>query len=177
VQESGYANLTISKVAQRARLSNGAVQHHFSSREVLVLAVLESLYDVPEIPLAERVSGKLTVRERINSFIDFLWRIYGRPEYLVFWDIAFGSRSDALLRQKLQDYQRDIRQLIRKQLAASFADMDLTPDGADKVCSASIGCLHGFALQAAFDGDCRRVDLDQVKKIACDQIHKYARIK
>src|SRR4051794_36806117 len=65
-QESGYANLTISKVAQHAGLTNGAMQHHFSSRDELVLAVLDALYPFVEMPFDEIAAKKLPVRERVN---------------------------------------------------------------------------------------------------------------
>jgi len=179
-QESGYANLTISKVAEHAGLTNGAMQHHFSSRDDLVLAVLDALYPILEMSFEDIASKKLPIRERVNTFIDLLWRqIYSRPEYLVIWDIAFGTRGDAPLRAKLQAYQRDIAAHIRKQLATSFADVDLTPEGADQIFSLVISCLRGFALQAVFGVERRRADLEQVKEIAYDRIlaHTGARKK
>jgi AcrR family transcriptional regulator len=173
-QESGYANLTISKVAEHAGLTNGAMQHHFSSRDDLVIAVLDALYPVLEMPFEEIASRKLTVRERVSTFIDLLWQIYSRPEYLVIWDVAFGTRGDAQFRAKLQAYQRDISARMRKQLAAAFADVDLTVEGADHIFSLVISCLRGFALQAVFGVDRRRADLEQVKEVACERIAKYS---
>src|SRR3954451_16463316 len=63
-QESGYANLTITKVAQHAGLSNGAMQHHFTSRDDLVLGVLDALYPILDIPFDEIAARKLSIRER-----------------------------------------------------------------------------------------------------------------
>jgi len=178
-QESGYANLTISKVAQHAGLTNGAMQHHFASRDDLVLAVLDTLYPIVDLPFEDIASRKLPVRERVNTFIDLLWQIYSHPEYLVIWDIAFGTRGDAPLRAKLQGYQRDLAARIFKQFAASFADVGLTPQGADQIFSLVISCLRGFALQTLFGVERRRVDLEQVKEIAYDRLlaHTGARKK
>lgn len=172
-KESGYANLTIAKVAQHAGLTNGAMQHHFSSRDELVLGMLDALYPVLDMPFEDIASRKLSVRERVGTFIDLLWQIYSRPEYLVIWDIAFGTRADAQLRLKLQAYQRDVAARIRKQLAASFADIDLTPEGADQIFSLAISCLRGFALQAVFGVDRRRAELDQLKEVAHDRLLGY----
>jgi AcrR family transcriptional regulator len=172
-QESGYANLTISKVAQQAGLTNGAMQHHFSSRDELVLAVLDALYPFVDIPFENIASKKLPVRERVNTFIDHMWQIYSRPEYLVIWDIAFGTRADPPLRAKLQAYQREIAARMRKQLAAFFADVGLTSDGADQILSLTMSCLRGFALWTVFGVDHRRADLEQVKEIAYERILNY----
>jgi AcrR family transcriptional regulator len=174
MQESGYANLTISKVADRAGLTNGAMQHHFASREELIIAVLDALYPVLEIPFEDIASRKWAVKERVSAYIDLLWQIYSRPEYLVIWDIAFGTRGDPPLNAKLQNYQRDISARMRKQLAASFADVGLTVQDAEQIISVVISCLRGFALQAVFGVDRRRSDLDHVKEIASEYIAKYS---
>ncbi|HEX4151853.1 MAG TPA: TetR/AcrR family transcriptional regulator [Steroidobacteraceae bacterium] len=174
LQESGYANLTISKVADRAGLTNGAMQHHFSSREDLVIAVLDALYPALEMSFVDVASRKSTVKDRVGAFIDLLWQIYSRPEYLVIWDIAFGTRADAPFSAKLQVYQRDISAHMRKQLAASFADLEVTAEGTEQIFSLVASCLRGFALQTVFGVDRRRFDLDQVKEIACERIAKYS---
>ena len=173
-QESGYANLTISKVAEHAGLTNGAMQHHFGSRDDLVLGMVDALYPVLEMPFEDIASRKLSVRERVATFIDLLWQIYSRPEYLVIWDIAFGTRGDAELKAKLQTYQRDIAARMRKQLATPFADVGLTPEGADQIFSFAISFLRGCALQAVFGVDRRRADLDQLKEIVCERILNYS---
>jgi AcrR family transcriptional regulator len=172
-RESGYANLTIAKVAQRAGLSNGAMQHHFSSRDDLVLEVLDALYPIVDIPFEAIVSRKLSVRERVDTFIDLLWQIYSRPEYLVIWDIAFGTRSDAQLKAKLQVYQRDIAARMRKQLAASFADIGLTQEAAYHIFTLVTSCLRGFALLAVFGADRRRAELHQLKEVTHDRLLSY----
>jgi AcrR family transcriptional regulator len=175
LQEWGYANLTISKVADHAGLTNGAMQHHFASREELVIAVLDALYPVLEIPFEDIASRKSDVTERVSAFIDLLWQIYSRPEYLVIWDIAFGTRGDAPLKAKLQAYQRDISARVRKQLAASFADVGLTTQDAEQIFAVVISCLRGFALQAVFGVDRHRSDLDYVKQVASACIAKYSK--
>lgn len=174
MQESGYANLTISKVADRAGLTNGAMQHHFASREDLIIAVLDALYPVLEIPFEAVVSRELSIKDRVSAFIDLLWRIYSRPEYLVIWDIAFGTRDDPSLAAKLQAYQRNISARIRKQLAAAFVDLGVTGDRTEEIFSLVISCLRGFALQAAFGVDRRLADLDQLKEVACERITQYS---
>jgi AcrR family transcriptional regulator len=172
VQDLGYANLTISRVAGRAGLTNGAMQHHFASREDLVIAILDAVYPVLEMPFEEIGFQKWTMSERVSAFIDPLWQIYSRPEYLVIWDIAFGTRGDVSLGTKLKAYQRDVSARIHRQLTASFADVGLTAQSAEQIFSVVISCLRGFALQSLFGVDRRRSDLDYVKQIACECIAK-----
>jgi AcrR family transcriptional regulator len=172
VQDLGYANLTISRVAARAGLTNGAMQHHFASRDDLVIAILDAVYPVLEMSFEDIGLRKSTISERVSAFVDPLWQIYSRPEYLVIWDIAFGTRGDVSLAEKLKKYQRDISARIRRQLTASFADVGLTAQSADQIFSVVISCLRGFALQSLFGVHRRPSDLDYVKQIACERIAK-----
>src|SRR6478752_8378375 len=43
--ELGWGATTVSLVAQRARVSRGATQHHFPTREDLITAALEYMFD------------------------------------------------------------------------------------------------------------------------------------
>jgi AcrR family transcriptional regulator len=172
LDESGYANLTISKIAQKAGLTNGAMQHHFASRGELLVAVLDALYPVLEIPIEQIASQNRPIPQRVNMIVDLFWQIYSRPEYLVIWDIAFGTRSDPALRSKLQAYQRDIAARLRKHLAKLFVDVGLSPPDADKIFDLVISYLRGLALQTVFGVDRRHANLDQIKALASEQIEK-----
>lgn len=174
LDEAGYANLTISKVTEHAGLTNGAMQHHFPSRGDLLLAVLDALYPVLEIPVETIAAQKLSVRERVGTLVDQLWQIYSRPEYLAIWDIAFGTRSDPTLHPRLKSYQRDIAVRMLAHLAALFADVGLPRGGSDRIFALVASYLRGLALQTVFGVDRRHAELDQIKDIACELIIKAA---
>jgi AcrR family transcriptional regulator len=174
VEEAGYANLTISKVAERAGLTNGAMQHHFSSRGDLLLAVLDALYPVMEIPFERIAERKLPLRDRVGMLVDALWQIYSRPEYLAIWDIAFGTRRDPILHPRLRAYQGDLTTRTMPHLTVLFADIGLSEAAAGRVFLLIIRYLRGVALQTVFGVDRRQADLDQIKEIACEQIIRSA---
>lgn len=174
LQEQGYSNLTITKVADRAGLTNGAMQHHFASRDDLVIAIIDALYPVLELPFEDIGSQTRTVRDRVGAFIDLLWKIYSRREYLVIWDIAFGTRGDAPMSARLKAYQRDIARRIRRQLTLAFSDAGLTLQDTERIFSPVISCLRGFALQSVFGVEHLRSDLDYVKEMACQSIAQCA---
>lgn len=174
LDEAGYANLTISKVTERAGLTNGAMQHHFPSRGDLLLALLDALYPVLEIPYERIAEQKLPIRERVGMLVDQLWQIYSRPEYLAIWDIAFGTRSDPTLHPRLRSYQREISARMLPHLAALFADIGLPQAASGRIFPLVISYLRGIALQTVFGVDRSQADLDQIKDIACELIIKAA---
>ncbi|MEA1672729.1 TetR/AcrR family transcriptional regulator [Nitrospirillum sp. BR 11163] len=173
VQESGYANLTIQKVAQRAGMTNGAMQHHFPAREDLLLAVLDAVYPVLEMPFERIAARKLTIPQRMDTLVDLFWEIYCRPEYLVIWDVAFGTRNDPALRQRLEGYQRAIQAHLIKNLTALFPEVDMTKPGASQVFTLAISYLRGIALQAVFGVTHGREDLVLIKDMACERLARF----
>ncbi|HEY3889613.1 MAG TPA: TetR/AcrR family transcriptional regulator [Caulobacteraceae bacterium] len=173
--ESGFANLTISKATQRAGLTNGAMQHHFPSRDDLMLALMDAVYPVQQIPFKDIGAQNLGVRERISKVVDLLWGIYGRPEYLVVWDIALGSRGDRKLWTRVRSYQKAISARMREEFVALFADLDMTPDHVEHTFSLTISYMRGVALQSMFGADrLRQADLAMIKDVAYDLLMKGA---
>ncbi len=176
LSESGYANLTISKVTQRAGLTNGAMQHHFPSRGDLMLALMDTVYPVLQIPFKAIAAKELPARERVSEVVDHLWKIYGRPEYLAIWDLALGSRGDPELRVRLRSYQRDIATRMRDEFVSLFPDLDLAPDDVERIFSLTISYMRGVALQKVFLPDpLLRDDLPLIKDVAYDQLTKHRR--
>jgi AcrR family transcriptional regulator len=172
--ESGYAHLTISKVTQRAGLTNGAMQHHFPSRDDLMLAVVDAVYPVLEIPFDAIAAEGLGVRERVAAVVDRLWAIYSRPEYLAIWDVALGSRGDRRLWARLRSYQRDVALRMRAQFVELFRDID--PNEVEQAFSLTVSHIRGVTLQAMFGADAIGADdLALIKEVAFDQLLKRVR--
>ena len=172
LHESGYANLTISKVAQRAGMTNGAMQHHFPSRGDLLLAVLDAVYPVLDIPFERVAAQNLPVPERVGMLVDLFWPIYSGSEYLAIWDIAFGTRNDPTLGTRLRTYQRDVTAHVLRRLEALFTDIGLSPADIERIFPLVISYLRGIALQTVFGVDPRLADLSQIKAIACELIER-----
>lgn len=167
LREEGYANLTISKVSQSAGLTNGAMQHHFTSRDDLLLALLEAVYPVLQIPFDAIAAEGLPPKMRISRLVDNLWSIYSRPEYLAVWDIALGSRGDARLWPRVRAYQKEITQQMRNELVRLFADLDLSGDDAERILAIPVGCIRGIAFLEMFGKDHMEfIDFDVIKDIA-----------
>ena len=177
MRQSGYASLTISKVTQRAGVTNGAMQYHFRSRDDLLLAVLDAVYPVLLIPFGGLTAEGLDVRERMSRLVDMLWAIYSRPEYLVAWDIALGARGDARLWARVQTYQQDILARSLTQFVSLFADLKVAPEDAEHVLLLTVSYMRGVAFQSLFDADqLRAADFAVIKDVAYQQLMKCATV-
>jgi AcrR family transcriptional regulator len=147
------------------------MQHHFPSRDDLMLALMDAVYPVLQIPFKTIGAEGLGVRERLSKVVDLLWDIYSRPEYLAIWDIAVGSRGDRKLWARLRSFQRDIAIRMRDEFVTLFSDLDMPADDVEHIFSLTISYMRGVALQAMFGADpLRRADLALIKDVAYDQL-------
>jgi AcrR family transcriptional regulator len=151
IHESGFARLTIADVAHRAKMTTGAMQHHFPSSQDLIRGVVETIYPVMRISIDEIATAELSLAERVDRLIDVFWKIYRQPEYLVFWDLTFGTRDQPEIREALRSFQKDIVAGMIAELVRVFADIGMEPKAAAKLW-AFIGCqLRGLALLSMFE--------------------------
>lgn len=86
--------LTLDTVARYAGLTKPGLVHHFKTKEILTVAVVERLMDLWESELIARVGENADGRDRLRAYIDFAFTAEMDPS-----DLAL--LADARLRDKL----------------------------------------------------------------------------
>ena len=97
--EQGYANTTHNLICQRARLSRGALLHHYPSTQDLMVAVIDYAFYKHMATFSRLVSG-LTEESRKdrNTAIAIDWQMCQSREMLVYLEMRAASRTNAELR-------------------------------------------------------------------------------
>ena len=70
--EFGYTETSINRVAERANLSKGALQHHFPTKEELIAAVVETLLTRPLARPTSRDKGPAPPARLRSGWTDFV---------------------------------------------------------------------------------------------------------
>lgn len=93
--EVGYVATTTRGVAKRAGVSQGALQHHFSSKALLVNAAIS--YIVERIARSDmlKVAPAGSERERAEKVIDRLWAAHNLPIARAVYELFHIARTDA----------------------------------------------------------------------------------
>lgn len=91
ISELGYLNATVEIVARRAGVSRGAVQHHFGSRNALLIAVVEDFGTA--LAASDEAPHDLTVAERVNTAIDRTWELVQSPHFIAVVQIWLATRK------------------------------------------------------------------------------------
>ena len=94
----GHAKATTQEICRRAGVTSGAIQHHFHSKDELLLATFDKLrFEVEELLISGRPKADRR-EEWCIELVTNLWeRYYGAPRYSAFSEIVTGSRGDPAL--------------------------------------------------------------------------------
>ncbi len=119
---SGYGAVTNIRVADLAGVSRGAMMHHFSTRQALVIATVEHAYETLNQYRAVEVAKSPPGLDRYRLIMDLSLVTQRMPEGMALNEIRIGSRSDPEIRDAVtpmmsaisEDYVRMVSRIARE---------------------------------------------------------------
>ena len=129
--ERGYAGITTAEIAERAGVSKGAQLHHFPTKDQLVIAALEHLFE-----LRVAASSSLeTIRrlpkdpyKRLAAIIDMLVPVYRDKVFYAWLELVVASRTDLALREALKGASERFSNRVREIWKELFGSPSGTPE-------------------------------------------------
>jgi len=123
--ELGYARATTNEIARRAGLTSGALQHHFASREELVLALVDYQFEEVRKQLEAFANDENTEADW-KTFIELLRNVYAGRRYMAIWEIVMGTRADVHLHTLVMQHRIQSQATLERLWSAVFEP--LIPD-------------------------------------------------
>jgi len=145
IDELGIARASSNEIARRAGMTWGAIQHHFGSREDLLLSVIESNFSELEsnVRNADVVGG--TTLERVQALADLLWEYCSDIRFRVSIEILLDLRRDPtgseLVAQRLSDANESMGAMW-DEICVKALDLPSDPT----IARILFGAVRGFAL-------------------------------
>jgi AcrR family transcriptional regulator len=100
IAEEGYYRASSNQIARRAGVTWGVIQHHFGTRERLLLEVArEGVTHLVATLEHARITGDSQFA-RLDSLADVVWSHYCRPEFLVGTQIVMNLTRDPATAQE-----------------------------------------------------------------------------
>lgn len=145
--ELGYAGTTFTSVAQRAGVSRGAVQHHYTSRSYLITGAIEVLMSRITLNVSSHFGDRPLGIDCAVQAIDDIWRAAITPPMPVVAELRVAARTDQEFRQSFLPIDQAARltwyTLVSAALgpdAERIADLHLRID-------AMLGTVRGLSVQ------------------------------
>lgn len=114
LEHDGYARLTTRRVAERAGVSQGTLQHHFATRSELVVEALRHA----NAQIAADVVRRLSLSDLLDPVqqeiaLDELWRVHTSTAFTAALEVWAAARTDAELRPHVLALEHDVARTIR----------------------------------------------------------------
>jgi AcrR family transcriptional regulator len=144
--EFGYGGLTTGRVADGAGVSRGALLQQYPTRERLVVAALEHVFNRRATELRAIARALPPDADRIATALSLLWTQISSPLFAAGLELWVAARTDAGLREALLPFDRALRTAIRELLYDLFGEpANQHPDFAEVVVMV-LNAMHGTAL-------------------------------
>lgn len=172
LKESGYAGLTIARVAAAAGESKALVSYHFGSKDGLVAAAGRELGDEITREVLDGLRGATTVEGITGGAAGALWGLVERDARLprVYFDLNAVSVVDAGIRDVLREIKAGWREVVSRLLTKAQPAVPAARIGA--VTTLLIAGLEGLMLERIERGE--SPELDQARELFVSSIRAVA---
>lgn len=125
--DHGYARTTTQLIAQTARISRGAMLHHYATKQDLIANVIDYTFSKRTEQFSTQI-GELSEKERVEdqAGLELVWQSFQSREYTAYLELSVAARTDEELRAIFDPKAREFDQ-------AWFSKMiDLFPEWHDR---------------------------------------------
>jgi AcrR family transcriptional regulator len=149
----GYDNTSVADICSYAKISKGALYHHFASKQAVFLELLNAWLADLDNGLAAVERSDLLVVHKIGRMAELTGRIFQQaagqlPLFLQFWVKA--AEDPIVWGATIHHYHRYV-DYFTMLFDQGIADGSLHPDNARLAAQALMGLAIGILLQALLD--------------------------
>ena len=146
--EVGFSAVTTREVAHRAGVSRGAQTHHFPTKDDLVVAAIERLFDRQATAFRAAFDAVPAERRDLGVAVGLLWDIVRGPAYGAVLEVVTAARTDESLRVVVHAMSAAFEQTLAELLADVFEGFDLDGDVVGALVDVAFSILQGAAVSA-----------------------------
>ncbi|GGK51953.1 TetR/AcrR family transcriptional regulator [Nocardia camponoti] len=156
--ETGWTGATVSTVAERAGVSRGAAQHHFPTREELIAAALEYMFDnrmdmskAEQILIREIPPGAV----RTHAVVKALVESYTSPFFKAALQVWTHATTDPVLRERIVPLEAHFGRIAHRRAVEGLGVDDSDPV-AHHLVQATLDLARGLGLADVLTDDSAR---------------------
>ncbi|WP_327094250.1 TetR/AcrR family transcriptional regulator [Nocardia vinacea] len=156
--EMGWAAATVSVVAERAGVSRGAAQHHFPTREDLITAALEYMFDTRTQQSKDEALAMAALAggvERTEAVVAGLVDSYTSPLFKAALQVWTHAAADPALRERIVPLEAKFGRISHRRAVAALGVDDGDPV-AHHLVQATLDMARGLGLADVLTDDSAR---------------------
>ncbi|KEZ01915.1 TetR family transcriptional regulator [Burkholderia sp. MSh2] len=164
----GYAGFRVEQVAATAQVSRGAQTHHFPTKEDLVMAALQKLYEASTEASMKLIDGLKPGDDLLDALMRDSSKFYLGPNFIISMSLLNLGDHEPGLRQKVRAVSRKYRLPIEKAWLDALLRSGLAEEPARTVLNITQSIYRGMVMRRFLrnDPEYTRFTVDQWSKIA-----------
>ncbi len=151
----GWAAATVAAVAERAGVSRGAAQHHFPTRETLISAVLEQIFDEMTANASTTPADIPDGVDRVAAAVDRAVAIYTGTEFKAALQVWAAAASDPALRELILPMEDKFAHAAHQMTVAAIDPEGRYPQ-AHSIAQITLDLARGLGLADTLSDDSKR---------------------
>lgn len=120
--ERGYAKTSTTAISERAGVSRGAQLHHFRTREDLMLAAIEHVFDQRRAHFRRAMARVPAGPDRLGRALDEMWKVVSGDATCAWLELVVAARAEPALRDKVERTTERLRRAAAEELEAIAGD-------------------------------------------------------
>jgi AcrR family transcriptional regulator len=158
IRRRGYARFRTAEVAAEAGLSRGAQLHHFPTKDTLVVATLEYVFEQAQILSRRRASAVNRPRDLIEAVIEDAREFFFSQHFMVAIDIVLSTSTNQAVRKQVLDISRKARRPVETAWTEALAAHGVPASVSADLVALTLSLVRGMALRTLWDNDPRWFD-------------------
>jgi AcrR family transcriptional regulator len=150
VAEQGLRNATAGRIAERAGISWGGIQHQFGDKEAIFEAVLEQVLEDFSADLLATLPDRASLPARVSALVRGAWRLMSNPAYQAFREILRNRDDGVSDRLSSKQIMERVNAALDRVCAPLFGDLSLPAERVNMAKLVVFATLSGMAEQRAF---------------------------
>ena len=180
IRRRGYARFRTAEVAAEAGISRGAQLHHFPTKDSLVVATLEYVFEQAQILSRRRAAAIDRPRDLIEAVIEDAREFFFSEHFMVAIDIVLSTSTDQAVRKQILDISRKARRPVETAWTEALAASGVPASVAADIVALTLSVVRGMALRTLWDNNPKWFDQlfalwRRMIKIFLEAEHKRAR--
>jgi AcrR family transcriptional regulator len=176
LRRKGYAGFRTDEVSRVAKVSRGAQQYHFPTKDSLVLATAEQLLRQGLDRGRARAKAVAEQTDVVEAIIQDCMDFFLGRDFSIILDLVLASTKDRGLREKVYGYARESRLGVEAAWLEVLCDRGIPREKATRVLWLTISIVRGLAIRALWQRDEKlfRALLDEWKTILAGHLKNIA---
>jgi AcrR family transcriptional regulator len=153
--EHGYAGASTLRIQELAGISRGRLLHHFSSRDELLVGVVQHLAASRVAELRAEVGATIATPAgdpaRIDEAVGQMWTNFHQPFFWASVELWVAARHNDALRDALRPAERRLQKAIHQTVEAMFGPVWTARPRYRQTVEILLSSMRGVSLAYGFD--------------------------